>query len=965
MRLSFEGFEVDLDSGQLVLAGRPIALERRAFEMLAYLAAHPNRLVSKDELLSEVWQARALSDGAVMNAATKLRKAFGQAAGASEPIETVRGRGYRLHALALQAANPAAPALSDPFVGRAQLFAVLDQSLERARAGQAQVVVLTGDPGIGKTRALDELSKRARACGFSVWEGTAYDGGGAPAYWPWIEVLRSAHADLSRAMFRQHIAGASAALARLVPELLEADGDDAADAGATRFRLFDDLTRFVGAASASAPRLIALDDLHWADAGTIELAAFAARALKKRSVMLVVALRGRTFEAGDVRAELLARLLRLATHITLPGLAEPEVAQLVAALAPAHVSSGGRVFERSQGNPFFARQLIELLAQPGGPTAELPQAVRDLLALRTATLEPATQAALRVAAVIGHELDIAVLASALDTDNAQALAAIEPALRRGVIERVAGSDQRFAFSHVLQRDVIYANLTLVLRGALHAKLAQVLERRVPGADAQVLGELARHHLLAVPCDLAACVRYAERAAASAREALGFEAAAQLLERACDKLASEAGDPRLRCELLLALGQDHFCVGNVRQAWQALQLGAAIADQLNAPDLIAHFACRLASWLELGGGDEHEVRARVDRALALIGDGDRDLRAALLAHRAEINFELPTLERLRLLDEAAALAAPRNTPRVALEIALCRAGLRDPTQLDEAKRALAHYRAVAHEQRGLLAAPQRLLHDFAAELGEYVRALTACELHAADAAIERCRVIAQHSQVAAVALGVELMIAGRALADGRLDDLAAGVERLREGSSLAGGFSLVWASYALRLVEARDGFENLAGFAGDPPAGLDQLRPAQQMNARLWLARLNAKLGAHDKARSLLASISNEQLARMPVRYGDLGLLCFLAEIYCELGEKAGAATLYEQLAPFAERNAVGLAFEYNGAVAHYLGMLAALLQQPARAAQHFELAERINRRLSMPLQAALSAQLRSELASRT
>jgi DNA-binding winged helix-turn-helix (wHTH) protein len=222
MRLSFEGFAVDLEAGQLILAGNPVALERRAFEMLAYLAAHPNRLVSKDELLSEVWHARALSEGAVMNAATKLRKAFGQAPGASEPIETLRGRGYRLHASPLRVDTPKVRADSDPFVGRAQALALLDQTLERAQAGQGQLVLLTGEPGIGKTRTLDELGKRARARGFSVWEGAAYDGGGAPAYWPWIQILRAAHADLSRSMFRQHVVAGSGALARLVPELLDA-----------------------------------------------------------------------------------------------------------------------------------------------------------------------------------------------------------------------------------------------------------------------------------------------------------------------------------------------------------------------------------------------------------------------------------------------------------------------------------------------------------------------------------------------------------------------------------------------------------------------------------------------------------------------------------------------------------------------------------------------------------------------
>jgi tetratricopeptide (TPR) repeat protein len=146
-----------------------------------------------------------------------------------------------------------------------------------------------------------------------------------------------------------------------------------------------------------------------------------------------------------------------------------------------------------------------------------------------------------------------------------------------------------------------------------------------------------------------------------------------------------------------------------------------------------------------------------------------------------------------------------------------------------------------------------------------------------------------------------------------------------------------------------------------PPGFEDLRPTQRMNGQLWLARLNVKIGARDKARALLASIAGEALACMPARYGDLGMLCFLAEIYDELEDTAAAAALYTKLLPYAERNAVGPAFDYDGAVAHYLGILAARLGQRERAEQHFVLAESINLHLRMPLQAARTAALRAKL----
>lgn len=968
MRFSFEGFDIDLELGQLTVAGNAVALEPRALEMLGYLARHPNRLISKDELLSEVWQARALSDGTVMNAAAKLRKAFGQAPGTSEPIETVRGRGYKLHATPRTAAAP--PSDPDTFVGRTQVMQTLDQLLDDALQRQGQLVLLTGDPGIGKTRTLDELAKRARARGFSVWGGAAYDSAGAPAYWPWVEILRAAHSDLSRAMFRHHIAEDTRALALLVPELIESRRGEPSDEGATRFRLFDEVARFLASASAAGPRLIIADDVHWADAGTIEVFVYAARALRKHSVVFALALREHTEQ--DMRGEQISRLGRQATQLALTGLEVAEVAQLVATLAPVAATDlpafSARLHQRSQGNPFFARQMLSLLAHTGLPLSaaglgqiELPRAVQDLLLQRVTTLPTETQSLLRAAAAIGTAFELGVVARVLGLSTELALAALSPALQRTVIVQVESARQRYAFGHVLLRDAIYDTLGPLDRGQLHARLAEVLEDCAVDRDARALAELARHHLLAVPARLLACVRQCERAAHAAREALGYDAAADLLARACDKLASEGGDARVRCELLLQLGNDRFCMGDVRGAWQALQKGAAIAEQLNAPRLLAQFACRLAGWLELGGGDEDEARRLVDCALQWVGGGEPDLRAALLAHRAEMCFELPAAERARLLDEADGLAAQHKTPSTLHELALCRASLRDPTQLTAAGEAVERYRAVARQYARALPTTQRLLHDFAAELSAYVRALTACELDMADGVIERCSALAEQSQVQAVALGVELMRAGRALGDGRLDDVLAGVQRLRDGSSMAGGFALAWVSYALRVVEAQSSLQSLAGLIAKPPQGFEDLRPTQQIHGRVSLARLNVKLGAHQKARALLATISQDQLDRMPVRYGDLGLLCLLAETYDELADMPAAAGLYEKLLPHAERNAVQVALDYDGAVAHFLGVLAARLGERERADQHFERAVVINRALRMPLRAARSQALREKL----
>lgn len=977
MRLSFDGFEIDLDEGRLYRAGVEVPLERRAFEMLCYVAAHPGRLITKDELLTEVWRAAVLSDGVLANTAAKVRKALGQAPSAGEPLETVRGRGFRWRATPIDETAPSAdgPIEADPFVGRAGLMQRLTQLVDRAAQGNGQVVCLVGDAGIGKTRTLAELGKYARARGFSVWEGAAYDGGVAPAYWLWVEILRSAHADLSRAMFRRHAGAHSWALPLLVPELLDTDaGPGSADAPATRFRLFDEVAQLIASASNDAPRLIVADDVQWADDASLELLAYVARSLKKRPLVLAVAMREHHTKTQDARSLALQRLDRIATHVTLTGLSLDETQALVAALrARDEVAAGvaGALHRRTQGSPLFVRQMLELIAQSGEPLDEqtldrlaLPEAVRSVLRQRIGALTGDARAVLRAAAAAGTDFDAELLADVLGLGIEQVLAALEPARRRHMITAERSLPHRFTFEHVLLRDAIYDDLELVERGALHARFAAVLERRALDGDPRRLGELARHALLAVPSQLDACVRHCRSAARAARAALGYDAAADILSKACDKLASEAGDERLRCDLLLQLSLDRFCAGDIRNAWEALRRAAMLAEQINAPDLLARAACRLAGWLERGGGDEDEARRYVDRALQMVGDRDPDARAALLAHRAEMHWELPASERDALLREASALAARNEKPDVLLELAWCRASLRDPTRLEQTRAAVAEYHVIAQLHATEIPTTTRLLRSYAVELSDYLRALTACDLDAADGALERCAQLARECQAMGLEHAVELMKAGRALGDARFEDVSAAVQRLSETADVTGAFGLASRFYAARLIEAQHG---LAGFEGliASMSSIDLLNevPAnQRLNGALGLARVNAKIGAHAVARRLLSSLDSAPLARMPVRYGDLCMLCWLAETYQELGDRVGAAVLYPQLLPYAALNAVGPAFNYEGAVAYYLGLLAELLERRDDAARHFEQAEVLNRTLRMPLLVARCQAARAALA---
>jgi DNA-binding winged helix-turn-helix (wHTH) protein len=975
MRCTFDDFELDQEERRLLRGSVEIPVEPKALDLLCYLVAHPGRVIRKDELLERVWHAQALGDGVLSNTVAKLRKALGQSSAAGKPIETLHGRGYRFHAevrvvapvLSDQAAEPSAGA-RDPFVGRAGVMQLLAAGLEQARCGRGQLVLLTGDAGIGKSRLLRELSREARARGFTVWEGATYADGAAPAYWPWVEILRAARAS-SPGSWRTHVPKDSWALAQLVPELL-GSAARVSDAHALRFRLFDELTRFVSSAAAELPRLIAIEDLHWADPASIELLAHLVRALERAPVLLLATVREHAGAADDAQAAALQRLSRSATHVALRGLALDEVAALLTQLGAGDAPEPGcaeLVYERTQGNPFFVRQLLLLFVQRGQrlerqslKSSELPPAVRDVIHQRLLALPNATRTLLAAAAVIGQSFDATRLAQLLDSELESVLPRLEPALRIGIVTRSELAAHRFGFAHALLRDSLYDELTLLERGMLHSKLAQLLAAQPGIHDARRLGEIAHHSLLAVPSELDACLVHCQRAAEAARDASSFEVAVEFLSRALDKLAAEGGEGRARCELLRRLGLAQFCAGALHAGWQSLEQGARLAQQLAASDLLAHFACSQADWL-LVGGNQTDVHALIDLALARQECDEHQhpgLRSVLLARKAELGVERPAAERNQLFEQAESLARQVEDPRVQLEVAIARVGVRNPAQLAESLRAVEAYRALTLQHPGVVDGMQARLRLCSLEITEYLCALIAADLAAAERAFQRFQAAVDAARALPMNHAFEVIVAGRALAEGRLDDLAASVERLRAGANLGGGLGMVHTYYTALAAEARGEPPALElGALPAQPAALAGLSPAQFRAAIVWFSRASALAGQHELARAVLCQLPDEARMRMPSQWGDLGLLCSLAETYCELGDRPQAEALYAQLEPHAARNAVSLAFDYAGSVAHYLGMLALLLGRRSQAVAHLQLASRVNGELRMPLQLARTHEL--------
>ncbi|HEX6597608.1 MAG TPA: BTAD domain-containing putative transcriptional regulator, partial [Acidimicrobiales bacterium] len=479
-------------------------------------------------------------------------------------------------------------------VGRAPERRRLQAALDRARAGHGRLVLVAGEPGVGKTRLVEALSDDARHAGAAVCWGRCHPGESAPPFWPWTQVLRQVAAEAGA----EAAPGAeAAALAQVVPEL---DGSQLASTGSqlpgdpahARFRLCHDLAAYVLRASATRPLAIVLDDLHWADQPSLELLTALGAQLGGAPVLLVCTYRD-VEVAGDDHpwAQTVATLVRQASveRLHLGGMSEDEAGTLIAEAVGAEPSAAlvRAIHTRSDGNPFFMTELLRLLTAdgplPDDPEAALrspvPMGVRDVISQRFGQLTPDAKALLTAGAVAGREFDQRLLDRTVDVDEDAALAAIELALARGILVEIPEVVGRYRFSHALIRETIYAGISGLRRARLHARVGEALEQ-LGGTDRDSVLQLAHHFWNAAPAGTAdKAFHYALAAAAVATEQLAYEQAEDHLRRALDLVESLPPPERATAELQALARLGTHLAATLGQAAPEVQAAFARAAQL--------------------------------------------------------------------------------------------------------------------------------------------------------------------------------------------------------------------------------------------------------------------------------------------------------------------------------------------------------------------------------------------------
>ncbi len=350
--------------------------------------------------------------------------------------------------------------VSDVFVGRARELGALEHALDATRAASGATVLVTGEAGIGKTRLASELARCAQEAGFEVLLGRSIDLVGTELpYQPFVDALRPIGDPWQ---FAERTVG-------------------------SQLQVFEQTLALITERAASAPVLLVLEDLHWADISTLDLVVFLAHNLDDRRVLVLVTCRDDEPSSAE-RVRRLADGVRRSGSAVVLGLGPLEHEELAALLAaradaPLLPALSDAIVARSEGNPFFAE---ELLAAASDGSGVLPRGLRELLLQRVARLDRTTQGLLRLAAAAGREVDYRLLRAAAPLPEYEALESLRQAVEHGVLvaDQETGS---FRFRHTLLAQAIYTTILPGEREELHARLADQLV--TAGATA---AELAPH-----------------------------------------------------------------------------------------------------------------------------------------------------------------------------------------------------------------------------------------------------------------------------------------------------------------------------------------------------------------------------------------------------------------------------------------------------------------------------------------
>ncbi|MEY2422074.1 MAG: hypothetical protein QOI95_2141 [Acidimicrobiaceae bacterium] len=842
------------------------------------------------------------------------------------------------------------------FVGRDFERETLLSAWKQSLDGNRRAVLVAGEPGIGKTRLVLEFAERAQQAGTIILYGACDEHLGL-AYKPFVEALTYLVSTCEQEVLDRHVAVYGGEVARIVSELgLRVPGVGEplrADPETERHRLFESIAHLLSVAAEGGGVVLILDDLHWADKGTLMLLRHLLRRAEPMALLAIGTYRDTDLARTHPLAEMLADFRRQddVERLMLSGLDLAGVEAFVEAAAGQQLGNDGVTLARSvhretEGNPFFVGQVLRHLAESGaifqrdgewsfdGDVAHLgiPEGVKEVIGHRLNRLADDVNRVLRTAAVIGREFDLRLVAEVDGLSEDAVVDALEVAVAARLVTEVPTKPDHFMYTHALVREALYDELSTSRRTRLHRRIGEALERR----ENAPLAALAHHFCEAAAMgEVEKAAGYALRAGLEDGNALAPEDAAIQFDRGIAVLdEAEISAEEIRAQLLVGRARVHNSLGEPDEAMQCATSAAEMARSLGDSALFAEAATASAVGTPPIPGPESS--ALIEEAIAWLPTADSAVRSRLHSLLAR-SFAFTYADRERRIElSAEALAIARR--------------------IDD-RNALVEALAIHHDANwGPANVEQRLA--LANEMSELEEALTLGfgdvyrfsdllelgDVEGARDALDRLVMVSERNHERGMATWNGIFATTLDLFSG---DLTRAESRLMQWFSDHRGIP---EDTALAVFGAQ--FFDLRRSQGrcdevEPPVLALIAENPDNVSWRVALAMLLAELDRPDAVRELFESFATDDFAILePIPIAFTLNLALATEACAYLQDAARAGWLYSELLPYAGLNImVGVGWATIGAASRYLALLAATMEQWDDAEAHFEAALEMNGRM--------------------
>jgi DNA-binding CsgD family transcriptional regulator/energy-coupling factor transporter ATP-binding protein EcfA2 len=814
-----------------------------------------------------------------------------------------------------------------PIVGREAELAELAAAWRRVADGSGETVLVTGEPGAGKSRLVAEAAGAAHAEGALILYGSG-EGAAETPYGPLVTAL----GDLDRhgtEPLREELLGSSldALAAQSAGEALWSLGDDRAKLFAAALELLERFARH-------GPLLLAIDDLHACGPSTLALLRHLARAGRGMPFLLLATYRPTDVDPGGDVAEAIAELGSEAgsRQLQLGALGSPALREIASSLNPgaddaALDRAAATVARESGGNALFACELlraIDDIARPSPPGPPTPRSLRMLIVTRAHALGEPALACLSAAAAFGRAFAPAEVAAATGVAAAAVEGALATAERAGLV--TAAGDGRYAFSHAIVAHCLYEEIEPAARGRLHRRIAELLEAEAaPPTDDGRSAQLAHHWWRAEPGDRERAGRYCAEAGEAALRSHDHELAASWFERALERRDEEREDAEL-CDLLTGLGVA-LRYTNQERSRECLLRAARLADRLDEVErLVAAALANHRGFVSQVGGLDRERGAMLRRAGERLGGRGPESALVLAQLALELTFS-DQVERRRWLAESALHAAREAGDRRVLAQVLVRCLIArwDPDNAGERI-------AMAAESIEIGAELDQPLELFHALHWQAVAQLELCEVEAAARSLREQDRIADRIGDATARWLCECSESLHLSLHGRLEEAEAHAQRAVEQAKHSAQPDAL-PFYISQLCSIRWQEGRMGELAPLLARALHQYPGIPGFRSLVALA--HAEAGELDLAREALSRDVATRFADLPRDPIWIATVVDYAYAVARIGDREAATLLHGILDPYRGRLAM-TAVAVWGVVDHALGRLELLLgeEEQARRSLH-------------------------------